>query len=171
MITYHLASPVKPSKPKLTMFPPWPMPRTFGALYKASDDLSLSAKQPITWALNSPSAARAILPLPPSTWERLIASKNQLKSSLEGVYNKTGLVSGRFGTEWSPLEAVSLRVGYKTDTIKERLHRWQVSRWEWVFICLVRNFLMRGCPTATWETPSIFRSCSSSGPSRKSVRT
>jgi len=45
--------------------------------------------------------------------------ENHLKSTVEGVYNKTGLFSGRAGFEWSPLEAISLRAGYKTDTTKE----------------------------------------------------
>jgi len=36
----------------------------------------------------------------------------------EGDYSKTGLASFHTGTEWRPLEAVSLRVGYKTDTLK-----------------------------------------------------
>jgi len=36
----------------------------------------------------------------------------------EGVYSKSGLASFHTGTEWRPLEAVSLRLGYKTDTLK-----------------------------------------------------
>jgi hypothetical protein len=36
----------------------------------------------------------------------------------EGVYRKTGLASFHAGTQWRPLEAVSLRVGYKTDTLE-----------------------------------------------------
>src|SRR5207302_1723757 len=36
----------------------------------------------------------------------------------ELVLPKTGLASGHFGGEWRPLEAVSLRLGYKTDTLK-----------------------------------------------------
>ena len=36
----------------------------------------------------------------------------------EGVYQKTGLASFHTGGEWRPLEAVSLRLGYKTDTLK-----------------------------------------------------
>ncbi len=38
--------------------------------------------------------------------------------SAEGVYSKSGLASFHTGGEWRPLEAVSLRVGYKTDTLK-----------------------------------------------------
>jgi hypothetical protein len=40
------------------------------------------------------------------------------KMTAEGVYSQSGLLSGRFGTEWSPLEAVSLRAGYKTETLE-----------------------------------------------------
>jgi hypothetical protein len=36
----------------------------------------------------------------------------------EGDYAKNGLASFHTGGEWRPLEAVSLRVGYKTDTLK-----------------------------------------------------
>jgi hypothetical protein len=38
--------------------------------------------------------------------------------SAEGVYSKSGLASFHTGGEWRPLEAVGLRVGYKTDTLK-----------------------------------------------------
>ncbi len=38
--------------------------------------------------------------------------------SAEGVYSKSGLASFHTGGEWRPLEAVSLRLGYKTDTLK-----------------------------------------------------
>jgi hypothetical protein len=36
----------------------------------------------------------------------------------EGVYRKSGLASAHLGTAWRPMEAISLRVGYKTDTLK-----------------------------------------------------
>jgi hypothetical protein len=36
----------------------------------------------------------------------------------EGVYRKNGLASFHAGTAWRPMEAISLRVGYKTDTLK-----------------------------------------------------
>jgi len=38
--------------------------------------------------------------------------------SAEGVYSKSGLASFHAGGQWRPLEAVSLRLGYKTDTLK-----------------------------------------------------
>jgi hypothetical protein len=34
----------------------------------------------------------------------------------EGVHSQSGLNSGRAGVEWSPIERVKLRAGYKTDT-------------------------------------------------------
>lgn len=39
--------------------------------------------------------------------------------SMEGVYSKSGLMSGRVGVEWSPMSLFSLRAGYRTDTLKE----------------------------------------------------
>ncbi len=38
--------------------------------------------------------------------------------SAEGVYRKNGLASFHTGTEWRPIEAIGLRAGYKTDTLK-----------------------------------------------------
>jgi len=38
--------------------------------------------------------------------------------SAEGVYEKNGLASFHTGAEWRPMEIVSLRVGYRTDTLK-----------------------------------------------------
>jgi len=44
--------------------------------------------------------------------------QHSLKSTVEGVYDKTGLLSGRAGFEWSPMDMISLRTGYKTETTK-----------------------------------------------------
>jgi hypothetical protein len=44
---------------------------------------------------------------------------NQWKLSVEGVQPKDSRLNGRFGGEWSPIEALSLRVGYRTDTTQE----------------------------------------------------
>lgn len=41
-----------------------------------------------------------------------------LKLAGEGVYSRSGLLSGRAGAEWSPLEMIGIRAGYKTDTTK-----------------------------------------------------
>ena len=46
-------------------------------------------------------------------------SKNHWNLTGEGVYNATGLVSGRTGVEWVPTEMIHLRAGYRTDTTKE----------------------------------------------------
>jgi len=35
------------------------------------------------------------------------------------VYRKTGLASAHVGGAWRPLESISLRAGYRTDTVKE----------------------------------------------------
>src|SRR4029077_17529299 len=37
----------------------------------------------------------------------------------EGVYAKTGLASFHVGGEWRPLDLISIRAGYRTDTLKE----------------------------------------------------
>src|SRR5262249_14966539 len=47
-----------------------------------------------------------------------LALTNTLKSTAEAVYSLSGLVSGRVGTEWNPMDMVSLRTGYKTETLK-----------------------------------------------------
>jgi hypothetical protein len=38
---------------------------------------------------------------------------------VDGVYARTGLASGRAGLEWNPLDVLSLRAGYRTDTTRE----------------------------------------------------
>jgi Uncharacterised protein family (UPF0164) len=43
--------------------------------------------------------------------------QKQFMLTSEGVYRKTGLASAHFGGQWRPLDALSLRVGYKTDTL------------------------------------------------------
>ena len=39
-------------------------------------------------------------------------------ATAEGVYRQSGLGSFHMGGQWRPMEAVSLRVGYKTDTLE-----------------------------------------------------
>jgi hypothetical protein len=39
--------------------------------------------------------------------------------SAEGVYENTGLLSGRFGSQWQVIPMMALRAGYRTDTLKE----------------------------------------------------
>lgn len=38
---------------------------------------------------------------------------------VEGIYDNTGAANVRTGIEWKPLEAISIRTGYRTDTTKE----------------------------------------------------
>jgi len=44
---------------------------------------------------------------------------NRWLASAESIYPLSGPASVHVGTQWSPLEAVDLRAGYKTDTLKE----------------------------------------------------
>lgn len=37
----------------------------------------------------------------------------------EGVFSKTGAAHGRLGLEWRPMNAVSLRTGYRSDTVRQ----------------------------------------------------
>ncbi len=39
--------------------------------------------------------------------------------ALQGTHAKTGLTSGQSGVEWNPLDVVSVRAGYKTETAHE----------------------------------------------------
>jgi len=86
-----------------------------GALYEAGDNLALSATADNLGSKLTFTSQSDTLP----TAFHLGAAyriEKYLKSTVEGVYSKTGLLSGRVGTEWSPLEAISLRAGYRTDT-------------------------------------------------------
>ncbi len=47
--------------------------------------------------------------LPSSRW----------KTSAEAVYRGSGMLSGRFGAEWRPMNVMALRSGYRTDISKE----------------------------------------------------
>ena len=44
---------------------------------------------------------------------------DQWTVSAEGIYPQTGLASAHFGVEWRPLPSLSIRSGYRTDTVKE----------------------------------------------------
>jgi hypothetical protein len=44
---------------------------------------------------------------------------HRLTFSAEGVYAQSGPASGHFGTEWRPVDLLALRVGYRTDSLKE----------------------------------------------------
>jgi hypothetical protein len=89
-----------------------------GAFYKANEKLSLSAVvanvgSPLTFVNQKDS-------LPVNG--RLGAAYRFVKQGLiavEGVYPGSGQASLRTGVMWKPLEAVSIRAGYRTDTVKE----------------------------------------------------
>ncbi len=89
-----------------------------GALYRANDKLDLAATvtnlgNKLTFSSQGDSLPMAL------HLGGAYEINNHLKSTAEGVYSKTGLLSGRFGTEWRPLETISIRAGYKTETTKE----------------------------------------------------
>jgi hypothetical protein len=88
-----------------------------GAMYQATDKLTLSATannlgSKLTFTNQGDSL--------PTAYHLGAAFRLQhyLKSTIEGVYSQTGLLSGRMGLEWNPMEMISLRTGYKTDTTK-----------------------------------------------------
>lgn len=87
-----------------------------GALYKATEKLQLGAT-----LLNLGSSLKFISegdPLPMAM--RLGAAykhSSRLLGSVEGVYRFNGLASAHVGGQWQPLDMISLRLGYKTDTL------------------------------------------------------
>ena len=88
-----------------------------GAMYQASEKLTLSATANNLGSRLTFTSQGDSLP----TAYHLGAAfrlQNSLKSTVEGIYSKTGLFSGRAGVEWSPINVIALRAGYKTDTIK-----------------------------------------------------
>jgi hypothetical protein len=88
-----------------------------GSLYQATNNLKLAATVTnigtkltfIDQADSLPLAGHLAAAYQPEKHWNLAA---------EGVYSKTGLVSGRAGFEWSPMEMISIRTGYKSDTTK-----------------------------------------------------
>ena len=86
-------------------------------LYKVSDQVQLGAS-----VVNIGSKLKFLsegddLPLAFKAGGAWRPSAHYLMSA-EGVYSKSGLASFHAGGQWRPLEAVSLRLGYKTDTLK-----------------------------------------------------
>jgi hypothetical protein len=89
----------------------------FGTLYRMSQKLSLAAT-----LTNLGTKLKFIdegdsLPLAFHVGGAYEMSSHFLFSA-EGVYPKTGLGSFHVGGAWRPIESMSLRVGYKTDTLK-----------------------------------------------------
>ena len=88
-----------------------------GALLQATDRLAVSATAdnigtPLTFTSQGDTLPMAFHA------GAAYQSEYRLKSTVEGIYNKSGLVSGRAGVEWSPVQMVAIRAGYKTDTVK-----------------------------------------------------
>ena len=88
-----------------------------GTLYRWSDRLTLAAT-----AVNLGTSLTFLtdgdpLPMAVHVGGAYRATPRWLLTS-EGVYRKTGLASVGFGAQWQPVEAVSLRTGYKTETLK-----------------------------------------------------
>ncbi len=89
-----------------------------GTMYEATDRLTLSATANNLGSKLRFTSQGDTLPLQfhlggAYHWQK------HCRATLEGVYSKTGLFSERVGAEWSPLEAISIRAGYRTDTTKE----------------------------------------------------
>ncbi len=88
-----------------------------GGLYKANDKLNLSATvNNLGTKINFLNQSDP-LPLEGHVGAAYDVRRN-ITTTAEVVYSKSGLASGRFGAEWTPLEAISLRTGYKTETTK-----------------------------------------------------
>src|ERR1019366_3187573 len=88
-----------------------------GALYRANEKVQLGAS-----LVNMGTSLKFInegdgLPMAFKAGGAFQANKNFLASA-EGVYEKNGLASFHTGTEWRPMEMVSLRAGFRTDTLK-----------------------------------------------------
>ena len=89
----------------------------FGSLYRWSDRLMLAATvmnvgTKLTFINNGDP-----LPLAFHAGAAYHPSSHWLLTS-EGVYHKTGLAGISAGMQWQPMESISLRAGYKTDTLK-----------------------------------------------------
>jgi hypothetical protein len=88
-----------------------------GALYKHGDRLQLAAT-----VTNFGTSMKFIEQRDPLPLAFKVGGAYALKQFLvasEVVYRRTGLASFHAGGQWRPLELFSLRLGFKTDTIKE----------------------------------------------------
>ena len=90
----------------------------FGSLYHPSEKLALAAV--LTNVGTKLTFLDAGDPLPLAFHVgAAYRPTNQWIVSAEGVYPQTGLASLHGGLEWRPYPAISLRAGFRTDTIKE----------------------------------------------------
>ena len=88
-----------------------------GALYKANEQVQLGASlvnmgTPLKFISEGDSLPAAF------KVGAVYQPNSHYFMSAEGVYEKNGLASFHFGNEWRPIEMVSLRAGYRTDTLK-----------------------------------------------------
>jgi hypothetical protein len=90
----------------------------FGALYKPAEKIQLAAT--VTNIGNKLSFLNddSSLPLTGRLGAAYEPTRHWLLAA-EGDYAKTGLLSGHFGIQWRPIEMISIRAGYKTDTTQE----------------------------------------------------
>ncbi len=88
-----------------------------GGMYKASDKLNLAATVTNIGSKLKFLSEGDSLPMALHLGAAYAPSSRMMVTT-EGVYRKSGLGSFHMGGQWRPLEAVSLRVGYKTDTLK-----------------------------------------------------
>lgn len=89
-----------------------------GALYKVTDKLQLAATVTNAGSKLTFSDQSDSLPLAYHV-AAAYQPKNHFLFIVEGVQAQNGPTDGRFGVQWRPLEVVSLRAGYRTDTTKE----------------------------------------------------
>ena len=90
----------------------------FGALYRYNDRLDLAGTLTnvgtVLRFVNQPDPLPLALHVAADYWPT-----PHWNGSVEGIYRKTGLAGVHLGVEWNPMQFVSLRVGYRTDTTAE----------------------------------------------------
>jgi hypothetical protein len=89
-----------------------------GALFQASDRMAFSATFDNLGSKLTFSSQKDSLPEALHLGAAYRLGKHW-SSTVEGVYNIPGLLAGRVGAEWRPLEAISIRAGYRSDTAKQ----------------------------------------------------
>jgi len=88
-----------------------------GTLYKMNDKLNLAATVTNLGTKLKFISEGDSLPMSFHLAAAYQPSSHYLVTS-EGVYEENGLASFRAGAQWRPLEAIALRAGYRTDTLK-----------------------------------------------------
>jgi hypothetical protein len=88
-----------------------------GSLYRCNERLSLAATVVNAGTKLTFLSAGDSLPMAAHLGGAYRLGRRWLFTA-EGVYPKTGMGSFHAGTQWSPMDAIALRLGYKTDTLK-----------------------------------------------------